>query len=104
MLGQGPGHRLAQDPGHGVTTLLGDVRHAKVLEHEDGILNGHRIPPAREKPRERLLKCQWTGTLQHTKTKVRGLVAYSFEHRDRKRARYYNAFRPKVWGLSVEKI
>jgi len=37
---------MAQDPDHGVTTLLGHIDHAKVLEHEDGILNSHWIPPA----------------------------------------------------------
>jgi hypothetical protein len=59
-MGQGRGHRLAQTR-HGITTLLGDIGHAKVLEHEDGILNGHRIPPAID---EGLvpLKCQETFT------------------------------------------
>jgi hypothetical protein len=45
---------MAQDPDHGVTTLLGHVDHAKVLEHEDGILNSHWIPPAMETPRKRM--------------------------------------------------
>jgi hypothetical protein len=40
-LGQDRGHRLAQDPGHGVATLIARIGGAQVLEHEVEILNGH---------------------------------------------------------------
>jgi hypothetical protein len=50
---------MSQLPDHGVATLLGDIGHAKVLEHEDGILSNHWIPPAMERePGVGALKCQ----------------------------------------------